>query len=508
MGAQSASRGLTHGCEHATQSVMKRWWRIALSLVALASCTTTRMSPGDGRPTKKVGQGTDIDANVSAPRERGPGCAPIAHAANANENGFVGARLTWFDAACSERSVLLVYNTTPDPAGRMGGYMRRLTYEGPEGTRTNTGASDEHPGFGYIVSHYPGSATVSFYTLGEWRVVVDLPHHHVFEYTWPLFIGTGVVNVTAWWTFTTGRSHPLFAVTYDASPAGPNVVNGDARSPYGDLLWDGDRRLDVDGVGWGDRYTFRTTGDGPVTMDSGFTYDEPNRIPHVIEWSNAFDAEMGLVQTEEQMKKHAGGYWFYSAWGTRSSGPMPVDWNWTYQLNQYQLQETTKSHRMAWGLNYGAVGQERYDVYGEDGHASGYPFQSYAVFIALGTRGTVEALIDEVTGLVDATLTCTSGAPRAQVEGGAGRTDLVATAHGYHPVFAAFDVDASEQGALACTLDFGAHSIHAPLVRVHGLKRAPDVDTEGDTALSYDAETGIAWITLTGVRTGAVSFSL
>jgi len=284
-------------------------------------------------------------------------------------------------------------------------------------------------------------------------------------------------------------------------------VNGDSRSPYGDLLWDGDRNLAVDGVGWGDRYRFRTTGAGPVTMSSAWTYADLNRVPHVVEWSNAFDAEMGLVQTELQTRKDAGGYWFYGAWGTSSSGPMPDDWNWTYQLNQYELPFTTQSHRMAWGTNYGAVGQQSYNHYGDDGTSSGYPYQSYAVFIALGTRGVVDDTTGDIEALSDASLACTTGSVRASVEGGAGRTDLVNTTAGYHPVFASFDVVA-QGDALVCTLDLGAKTAHAPLVRIHGLTSEPDVVAPGRTAVSFDPSTGIAWVTLLGARTGPVTFSL
>jgi hypothetical protein len=464
----------------------------------------------DAGPDEAPDGGSSPDAGGIGGDGDGDGdgdCSSIVRAANVNESGYIGEHFTWHDDGCRGRSALLVYNTAGDPAGRNGGYMRRLTYEGPEGTRTNTGSHPTHPGMGIIVSHFNGGATVSSNTMGAWRVVTDGPHHQVFEYTWSLFIGSGNVDVTAWWTFTTGRSHPLFAVTYDASPAGANVVNGDSRSPYGDLAWDANQGLDVDGVGWGDRYKFRTTSPGPVTMSSAWTYEEPNRVPHVVQWSNAFDAEMGLVQTEEQTRKHAGGYWFYGSWGSSSSGPMPEDWNWTYQLNQYELPFTTKSHRMSWGLNYGAVGQQSYNVYGDDGTASGYPYQSYAVFIALGTRGTVDDLVTHVEAMADATLTCSSGAPRASVEGGAGRTDLVSTTNGFHPVFASFDVVA-DAGAAACTLDLPASGATAPLVRVHGLTSAPDVDAPGETVVSFDDETGIAWITFLGSRTGALTFSL
>ena len=73
-------------------------------------------------------------------------------------------------------------------------------------------------------------------------------------------------------------------------------------------------------------------------MASGWAYETPNRIPYSMMWTTAPDAEMGLVQTETWEQHDAGGFWFYSAWGTRDDdGPMPDDWNWPYQLNQYEL---------------------------------------------------------------------------------------------------------------------------------------------------------------------------
>jgi hypothetical protein len=42
------------------------------------------------------------------------------------------------------------------------------------------------------------------------------------------------------------------------------------------------------------------------------------------------------------LQHDAGGYQFYPNWGTTDAeGPMPVDYNWTYQLNQYELPFTT-----------------------------------------------------------------------------------------------------------------------------------------------------------------------
>lgn len=43
---------------------------------------------------------------------------------------------------------------------------------------------------------------------------------------------------------------------------------------------------------------------------------------------------------------------------------MPADWMWPYQLNQYELPFTNASHRLAWGSNYGAIGQATTTAFG------------------------------------------------------------------------------------------------------------------------------------------------
>ena len=131
----------------------------------------------------------------------------------------------------------------------------------------------------------------------------------------------GPVDTTIDWLFATGRDHPLWAVTFDASPSPADSIEADTRAPYGDLQWDGGANADVDGVGWGDRYRFRTT-TSPVTLQSGWDYSQANTIPHVLMWSNAADAEMGAVQTQTMAQRDAGGYGFYVPGQQRCDGPM------------------------------------------------------------------------------------------------------------------------------------------------------------------------------------------
>ncbi len=181
-------------------------------------------------------------------------------------------------------------------------------------------------------------------------------------------------------------------------------------------------------MGWGDRYKFRSL-NSPVTMASGWDYSQPNTIPYVIEWANSPDAEMGLVQTQTYLQHDAGGYWFYDRWGTTdANGPMPEDYNWTYQLNQYELPSTTRSKRMAWGSNFGAVGQTSYLAYGDDKNLVGYPYQSYSVFVVLDKHslGPVAQQVAEIETVQRTALSASVGTVVASGPAGIGRSDSVA----------------------------------------------------------------------------------
>lgn len=458
-----------------------------------------------------VEPGVSPDPTPDGNPEPDPGpegaCTPATVAADGTLDGFQGDTVAWADASCAPREVFLVRPDVADPVGSYGGLARRFTYEGPDGTRVNTSGNPTHPGFGEVVTHYNGGAWVGNRAPGTWVPLFVGEHHVVYEYRWNLPLPGGTVEAIVYWTFATGRDHPLYSITYDATAAGPDAVNADSRSPYGDIQFDNDLGGDVEGLGWGDRYRFRTTDNGPVTFSSSWTYAEQNRIPHVLEWSDSANAEMGLVQTQEWTRKDAGGYWFYAEWGQTSGAgaAMPDDWNWTYQLNQYELPFTTSSHRIAWGTNYGAVGQQSYPVYGDDAQASGYPYQSYAVFIALGERGTVDAVVDDTEALQDAALSCSVGTARTAGPGGAGRTDSQPYAPvGFNPVYASFDIDA-DGGAATCVLDLGSRSVDSLMLRVHGA--TGNIEVDGNSVSSVDDNDDVTWVTLLGTRTGTVSFS-
>lgn len=452
----------------------------------------------------------DVDAGVVP-----DACPAIVVAHGMSVDGFSSDVYTWRDSRCRPRSAAMVRNDSADPAGHSGGYLRRYTYELADGTaRTCDGSSTSHPGFGYTVTHF-GSASASSSsrdTRGTYRTVLEGAHHTIHEYHW-----TGVaidgqdVAITIRWMFATGRDHPLWAITYDLSGVAADSVNADTRSPYGDLQWDGGGGVEVDGVGWGDRYRFRSL-DSPVDLMSGWDYSRPNTIPHVIEWSVAADAEMGLVQTQTYLQHDGGGYWFYSAWGTtNAAGPMPEDWNWTYQLNQYEIPFLLTSKRMAWGANFGAVGQRMYNAYGDDRTLSGYPYQSYAVFVVLDRHAVapVDTQVHWVEAVQSVAATATTGTVVTSGPAGVGRTDIVTyDPAGWDPIYAVWSIRAAANRAVV-SLDTGVATLACPMLHVTDWTATSQAVTLDGRTLAADREyfatiaAGELWITLASDLTGS-----
>jgi hypothetical protein len=249
------------------------------------------------------------------------------------------------------------------------------------------------------------------------------------------------------------------------------------------------------------------------------------------------DAEMGIVQTQTQLQHDGGGYWFYDNWGKTSDnaaprkqgqiGLMTPTWNWTYQINQYELctdnpaclESTTGSHRLAWGANYGAIGGAKpgsgeYAAYGDDRMLSGHPYQSYSVFMVLGQHSAAPVFdqVTEVETVQSTHLTASAGTVRAMGPGGVGRVDLVALAPaGYDHRFAVWSAEtAGSRVALKLTVDRG--TLRNPVLFVSGyLGSAPPavkIDGAGKVAdtdylLSLDPAAKQLWITLRGTWSGS-----
>ncbi len=449
--------------------------------------------------------------------------APLAVNPNANIDGYISDQFTWFDSSGTPRSAALVKNDRTDPSGHKGGFLRQYIYNLGATTRVVNGSSTGHPGFGYTTNHFGpngGQATLSYGYQGTAAAVLRGRHHAIHQFKWRLSMG-GPVDATVSWLFATGRDHPLWSVTFDSSPAGPNVVSADTRAPYGDLQWDGGLNSEVAGVGWGDRYKFRSL-NSPVTLASGWDYSQPNTVPYVIEYTVNPDAEMGLVQTQTYLQHDAGGYWLYPRWGTADvDGPMPEDYNWTYQLNQYELPFLTTSKRMAWGANFGAVGQTSYPAYGDDKTLSGYPYQSYSVFVVLDRHSLspVAGQMAEIETVQQTALSATVGSVVTSGPAGIGRPDTVTYAPvGYNQIYSTWNVQAAAASAASFSLNVAQGTLSNPVVVVHGYQSfvAPaSIEVNGatwaadvDYFASVDPASNQLWLTLKGDLSGTTTISL
>ncbi len=476
----------------------------ALVLLSCLGCSNTKAPPDGEDATTDGDADTDTDADADADADAdtdtdtdtpvGTPCGGLT-ATPQLVDGYDGTTFAWNDAGCLPRTAHLVRCDAPDPAGHNGGYLRQYTYDG----RTIDGSFDGHPGWGYAVNHFGNSASLSYDSNGTWETLLDGPHHAMHRFHVTQAISGYDVGVHIQWFFATGRDHPVWAITYDMTGAPADTLEADTRSPYGDLQWDGGLGVDVDGVGWGDLYRFRST-TSPITLNSGWDYSQPNRIPHVLEWSVAADAEMGAVQTQTFDQYPSGGYWFFSAWGTTDAdGPMPDDWNWTYQLNQYELPWGSTSKRLAWGSNYGAIGSTSYPAYGYGQYHTGWPYQSYAVYMVLGHYdAAVDPQIEAVEATVDASWSASVGSMWTQGPGGIERADLVPwDPAGYDPSTGAFHVDADGGAA---SLEVTATNLENPILVVHGVVD-PEVSLDG-ALLAPDADVFVtqdgddAWITV------------
>ena len=478
-------------------------------------------APVDAPP---IDAGSETDSPVDAP-DTGPApnnaCAPLALEAGVSVDGFLSDRFTWQDVDCKPRSAAMVRNDGADPTGHFGGYLRQIVYTTGGETRTINGSSDTHPGWGYTVNHFGNggsSSSSSRDTQGTWSTLLAGRHHAIHEYHWFHPIDGHDVEITIQWLFATGRDHPLWAITFDTSAAGANAVNADTRAPYGDLQWDGGANADVAGVGWGDRYKFVSLA-SPISLASGWDYSQSNLVPYAMEWTDTPDAEMGSVQTQTWMEHDAGGYWNYSTWGTKSaSGPMPQDFDWTYQLNQYELPFPggQKSKRLAWGANTGAVGQSSYNAYGDDKQLSGYPYQSYSVFMVLGRHSTaaVAAEVADVETVQHTHLTADVGSVWTTGPAGIARTDTTTLDPvGWDARYATWNVDsAGNHARVTMTVDAGAGPLVDPILVVHGYSAAapPAVKLDGATLvpdadyfLTLDAAAKQLWVTLRRAVSGA-----
>ncbi|WPB80765.1 hypothetical protein KYC5002_16715 [Archangium violaceum] len=439
----------------------------------------------------------------------------------------------WLDAGKQQRTAVLTRNTARDPGGSYGGMLRQFRfYTGTsERVATGTGASSG-PGYiwngwGYVVSHFTGNGVSHSGSLaGSYRRVFVGSHHAIHEFSWNLPIGGTPVKVTVHWFFATGRDHPVYAVTFDTSAAGPSGLptSADSRTPYGDIAWDGDgTNAYVDGVKWGDKYKFFSRTE-PFTAQSQWDYSQPNVVPYTMLYSRAADAEMGMVQTLDWLQHNTGGTWFTDNWGRTSETRvgsfdgwmMPPNWNWPYQMCQYEMDSysQTRSKRLAWGLMYDAVGKPSYYGYGYEGSFVGHPYQSYSVFMVMGQQsaGEVLAQATHVERMLKARLSVTQGAVVTSGPGGVARSDSATyPVPGYNSNYAAHELQADLSGLFNATLNAAGGELQNPLFMVRAAAGVPArlyldgvlLKADVDYFASFDSTSGVLWLTLNRAWSGS-----
>jgi len=472
-------------------------------------------------------------------------CQPLGLEPGVSLSNYISDRFTWWDDACNKRTAALVRNNAKDPLGDTGGYLRSFTYLVDGATRTiGPFPYGEYAGWGYTVNHY-GTGTANAHSwsqTGTWRTVFQGAYHAVHEFKFTVQPAGGPIDITLWWTFSTGKPNPLVALTHDTSRAGPNAVNCDARGPYGELAIDGTSPTGtpstVGGVEWGDRYKFTLTGAGPLTTKSAWTYNTPNVVPYTRMWSQSVDAEMGEVQSQTWTAHVAGSDYgpgqTASCSGTTSANPgsqcylwdgansLVANNLWPFQMNNWNLNPGaggTTVTRMAWGQTLGSVGQTSYTAWGKT--LSGYPYQSYAVYLVLGkhSTGSTAAQVREMEAVSRATLTATTGSVVQDGPGGAGRTDPVAYApRGWDHVLGAWAVTVAGNQATVRLAPAAGDTLPNPVFRFLGWSGSayPTSVTLNGAALtagtdyfpSLEAASGALWITLARNLSAAADLSV
>jgi hypothetical protein len=458
--------------------------------------------------------------------------------------GMLSDRFTWHDASGHPRVAVLAHNdTAAGPGGTHGGELREFRYDTGSGTRIVRASSSGASGFGYVVSHpnsedfcTPGHGDTSMLghlRSGTWTRLFEGRHHAIFRFqtTYPRYCTTSAppaeydVPVTIDWLFSTGRDHPLWALTWDLSAVPVDALEDDSRAPYGELLFDGSdseaAHSVIAGVGWGDRYRFSST-TNPVSYDSAWTWNVPNTIPYVKLWTSDVDATMGTVETQTIIQQDAGGYFGTDRWNTTSAdgdacnagidGPsahaMPCSFNWPFQSINYSMGEViggsnadqTNNTRLAWGTEFGFLGQGAYHIHGSeywggplpDATAPGWPKKSYSVHVVFGTQSgdPVGAQVADIEAVQSLAINAAVGSVATSGPAGVNRADTVTYAPpGYDHVYGTLAFVASAN-ALDATVAVGAgHTLRHPVIVVRNFTSGgyPSVRLDG-AALTMDTD--------------------
>ena len=456
-------------------------------------------------------------------------------------------RFTWNDGAGKPRVATLAQNR--------GGAMIEFRYQMPDNSTRVAGVTTygngDHGGFGYVVSHrqegqsgiFPADDSPLGFAFGSsFQRIFEGRHHAIFRLTqmYPRHSSTTatppnttyMVPVTIDWLVSTGRDNPLWAVTWDLSGVPANALNDDSRAPYGELNIDGNGSTDISGVGWGDRYKFRSTV-APVTLSSSWDWTQTNTVPHVKEWIVSSDATMGTVQTQTLAQHDAGAgrnpsyhdltpYWGKTSAQGNAGGADVMPWqdSWPYQANAFSIGSGTPNNnaRLTWGAMYGFLGQSSYATNnGLVANGVGWPKQSYSTYVVLGPHSLqpVEAQVAEVETIQSLTLTAAVGSVRISGPAGVARPETVTYAPpGYDHVTGALAFTASAN-QLDANIAVGAGTLSRPVLVLGGYSAGvyPPTVRLGGVALVSDVDyfaslrpgASELWITLNRNLTGGAN---
>jgi hypothetical protein len=483
-----------------------------------------------------------------------PGIANLLIEQNVVSGGMTSDRFTWTDRGGLPRVLGLAQSSgVSGPGGSKGGEMREFRYQVGGVTRTVLAPANGAGGFGYVVSHRSEGGSglggqddspLGHQFAGTFTRLFAGRHHAIFRFnlTYPRWATTTAatpnqrydVPVTIDWMVSNGRDFPLWAISYDLTGIPANAVEGDTRSPYGELLFDGSTNEAtqdlIGGVAWGDRYKFRST-TAPLSYQSAWTWNVANRIPYVMLWTQNVDAQMGSVQTQTIQQQDAGGYFGSNRWNSTSAAgngctsagsvsPMPCDFNWPYQSVNYSfasLTANTSNSRLAWGANFGFLGQTAYPIHGSDFYggplagdprASGWPRKSYSIFVVLDKHSidAVGATVGEMETVQDSTLTASVGSVETTGPAGVNRPDTVTYAPaGWNHVYAAWALRATANQVNATLTVAAGRTLKRPLLQINNYTGALPTQlrldgglllADTDYLLSTDASNSRLWITL------------
>lgn len=468
--------------------------------------------------------------------------------------GLTAERYTWQDTNGLTRSATLSHNDAGNGGHR--GELCDFTYHTDTATvrdvqeLTAGGAG----GFGYVVSHLVYQSAAFYAAInndgddsplghafsGTYTRLLQGRHHAIlrFQLNYPRW-GVPASNVptkynvpvTIDWLIASGRDHPLWSISYDLTAAPNKAIQADSRAPYGEMAFDGAGSAagfgsNVAGVAWGDHYAFTTTGAPPMSLNSSWTWNQANTIPHVYLWTTNPDpdSEMGIVQTEDIGKQDAASEFTSGFWGTTSATKtgcpgqylMPcADYQWAYQANADGTGfGPGGSKRLTWGTGYGFQGDSAYE--GNDPNTTnvGWPRQSYSTWIVFGLHSISPTITEvaQVENVMASTLSASVGSVLTSGPGGVNRPDLRAYQPvGYNRVYGTWDVDVGASANTATlSLNAAGSGLKSPMFILHhrsadlpasvtldGVPLVADVDyfATVDPANTDHADTRL-WITI------------